>query len=393
MELAIAIQRKPYLAKIVCITSTFFIAILLTFYWWAIIVHGQPTAELDSEESLRLKREQLAIEKERIELEAKQFELQKEQHELEKKKLELERDKEWWNVLVKILTVLITVGIGTYGVAKVNNSYQNRQLEQERVIRDKELQLQQQQAIAERRQAEMKYLGDFLKYALEENAKKRIRFAEYFATLTISEDLRERWAMYQKTLESWMKERQNLEAEQIKAERDGDFDKAKEYKKQRERMEEKLAPVTPKFHSEDDFREFSGIDVMNRPLEHVENDFEDHGDVVIDNATGLMWQKSGSDDVLTYHDAQTYLESLNRNQFAGYSDWRLPTVRELITLVEPELQPNERHIDPIFDNRQRHCWTSDEWLSATAWLVDFVKGEVHWYGIINHSYVRAVRNP
>lgn len=53
--------------------------------------------------------------------------------------------------------------------------------------------------------------------------------------------------------------------------------------------------------------------------------------IVIDNATGLMWQQA--DDGYTYEwaDALDYCESMT---LGGYSDWRLPDNKELQSIVE-----------------------------------------------------------
>ncbi|MCP4183707.1 MAG: DUF1566 domain-containing protein, partial [Hyphomicrobiales bacterium] len=77
---------------------------------------------------------------------------------------------------------------------------------------------------------------------------------------------------------------------------------------------------------------FKNLAVVN----YIHNDYEDQGEVVLDHATGLMWQKSGSDDYMEYEVAKTYIEKLNKDQFAGYDDWRLPTIYELMSLLEKE---------------------------------------------------------
>jgi hypothetical protein len=105
-----------------------------------------------------------------------------------------------------------------------------------------------------------------------------------------------------------------------------------------------------------------------------------------------MWQKSGSDEPLTYEAAQTYIERLNHDQFAGYDDWRLPTVDELISLLEPEKQSNDLYINPIFDATQRWCWSADKHSSGAAWRVDFVNGDVHWGYLNLYYYVRCVHS-
>jgi len=145
--------------------------------------------------------------------------------------------------------------------------------------------------------------------------------------------------------------------------------------------------------SDDEFKKVFGLDENQRPLEYIQNDFRDNGDdTITDHATGLMWQKSGSDKRLTYKKVKAYIQEINSRNFAGYSDWRLPTVDELKSLLTPEKQSNDMYIDPIFDEKQWWCWTSDTCASGVAWLVYFViTYVVRGSPFINH-YVRAVRS-
>ena len=118
-----------------------------------------------------------------------------------------------------------------------------------------------------------------------------------------------------------------------------------------------------------------------RPEHYVENQFEDQGDTVFDRTTGLTWQKSGSDASLTYGRAEEYAKGLNRVEFAGHSDWRIPTLPELASLLEPEKNDKGRYMSPLFDPKQRWCWSSDR-LSAGARRVAGlfrVYGDVYWY--------------
>lgn len=125
---------------------------------------------------------------------------------------------------------------------------------------------------------------------------------------------------------------------------------------------------------------------------YIDNQYEDQDDVVMDHATGLMWQKSGSDKSLTYDKAQVYVQELNRQKFAGYADWRLPTVPELLSLLEPQKQSNDLYIHPLFDSRQRWCRSADKRSAESAWYVNFDDGFVSWHDMYNEGYVRAVRS-
>lgn len=88
------------------------------------------------------------------------------------------------------------------------------------------------------------------------------------------------------------------------------------------------------------------------------NDFiaSDDG-TITDKATGLMWMKVDSgilkagknkDGKLNWQKALEWAESL---EYAGYSDWRLPNVKELQSIVDYTRSPattNSAAIDPVF---------------------------------------------
>ncbi|GAG83554.1 unnamed protein product, partial [marine sediment metagenome] len=110
------------------------------------------------------------------------------------------------------------------------------------------------------------------------------------------------------------------------------------------------------------------------------NDFVDNGDgTITDKATGLMWQKSGSSRAKGWKRAQRYVKGLNKDVFAGYSDWRWPTIEELASLVERE-KVNGVHIDPVFDSKQKTCWSADSNLiggegrtGSEVWIGNFAQ--------------------
>ena len=54
-----------------------------------------------------------------------------------------------------------------------------------------------------------------------------------------------------------------------------------------------------------------------------------------DNKSGLIWLLNANipERTLSWDGAQDYTEGLNRDKFAGYSDWRVPSLEELETLI------------------------------------------------------------
>lgn len=88
---------------------------------------------------------------------------------LEKDRIKLERFKVWG----KIIVTAITVVFGSVIAAYINYQIQTRQLDQQELLNKTKLELQQAKAKADQRQAEMKYLGDFIDHALSDDYKSR----------------------------------------------------------------------------------------------------------------------------------------------------------------------------------------------------------------------------
>ncbi len=133
-----------------------------------------------------------------------------------------------------------------------------------------------------------------------------------------------------------------------------------------------------------------------KPRSYTENKFKikivDGDKVVVDHATGLMWQQSGSDDKERFFDLEKYIEHLNRDKFAGYNDWRLPTLEEAITLLEEETNNNGLYINPVFDKIQNYIWTFEKSNLSHTWVVYFGGGYCYELDIRSYNcYVRAVR--
>jgi hypothetical protein len=66
---------------------------------------------------------------------------------------------------------------------------------------------------------------------------------------------------------------------------------------------------------------------------------------VVERRTGLMWQRNVDLPSGRLSDAGDYIDELNYQRFAGFDDWRIPTLEEAATLLDPHPQGSP---DPVF---------------------------------------------
>ncbi len=83
--------------------------------------------------------------------------------------------------------------------------------------------------------------------------------------------------------------------------------------------------------------------------DYGKNQFIDNGNgTITDRATGLMWMSKDSGKGMDWSDALKYAEN---QRYAGHSDWRLPNVKELQSIVDYSRSPDttgSAAIDPMF---------------------------------------------
>jgi len=110
--------------------------------------------------------------------------------------------------------------------------------------------------------------------------------------------------------------------------------------------------------------------------------FKDNGDgTVTDLGTALMWTKDANlpGDTLTFYQALDYIESMNegKNLNFGYTDWRLPSLTELRSLIDFANYTQKGHELPTrhpFENVQSlsfSSWSAPRYLSASEYPLVF----------------------
>jgi len=119
-----------------------------------------------------------------------------------------------------------------------------------------------------------------------------------------------------------------------------------------------------------------------------------------DPATGLVWHKQGcrsfresfgGPDALTLFFAQSWISHLNNKKSGGYSDWRLPSIKEYKTIFRDgsgQVVYEYRSANPIplytlgyrqqIEGKRRYAWSRDGSEEQVA-SFDFVSGEMKRY--------------
>jgi hypothetical protein len=114
--------------------------------------------------------------------------------------------------------------------------------------------------------------------------------------------------------------------------------------------------------------------------EYGVNDFVDNGDgMITDDATGLMWAQDDSGEGVDWGSALELAVHANEENYLGYSDWRVPNVKELQSIVDytgvyPAIDTSLFNIT----DEDAYFWTSTSAYASTrdpgyyyAWYVAF----------------------
>lgn len=108
------------------------------------------------------------------------------------------------------------------------------------------------------------------------------------------------------------------------------------------------------------------------------------GGCIEDRVTGLVWD-SNSPAAATQGDASAQLAAANVAARCGFSDWRLPTVAELMTLVDAGAAAAPRIDARLAGTPIAAFWTSNLYIGdpRAAWVVDFNSSAVAFEPVAN----------
>lgn len=128
--------------------------------------------------------------------------------------------------------------------------------------------------------------------------------------------------------------------------------------------------------------------------------------IIVDRTTNLMWQRDGSITAVPYERIDKQIERLNQQQFGGYADWRLPTIEELASLIEPFGMNEGLFIDRTFQPLPV-VWSGDhvafddqtDHKIYEVLMVSFRYGGINWHAVgmgatsmLSEGFVRGVRS-
>lgn len=124
------------------------------------------------------------------------------------------------------------------------------------------------------------------------------------------------------------------------------------------------------------------------------------GGTVLDNWTGLLWQRhppttgafSGV-GLYAWNEALQYCQNL---VLEGYTDWRLPRLQELQTIIDrrrsaPSISPYAFPNTPLSNEANYWTATTRQGSGTYAWYVSFYAGSVNSYYQMTPYRVRCVR--
>lgn len=144
---------------------------------------------------------------------------------------------------------------------------------------------------------------------------------------------------------------------------------------------------------DDIIRRWNFVDTERNSAGSFVNGLVDSGDqlTIVDERTGLQWQ-SGGIDICSIRTMNLKIKELNAKGFAGNSDWRLPTIEEAMSLMEPAKNFKDLFLHPCFSSDQPFIFVAAQRKPGGYWFVDYKQGRVFWSsGTIPGGFGRLCR--
>lgn len=118
----------------------------------------------------------------------------------------------------------------------------------------------------------------------------------------------------------------------------------------------------------------------------------EHDEIIVDLRTRLMWQ-SGGIDIGSIRHIQREIGKTNEKKFGGYSDWRLPTMEEAMSLMSSKKNEKSIYLNSCFSKEQPFVFVDAQRKPGGYWFVDFKQGRAFWSsGTIPGGFGRLVRS-
>ncbi len=141
-------------------------------------------------------------------------------------------------------------------------------------------------------------------------------------------------------------------------------------------------------------KQYNLVDHERNPEGDFSASLMDSGDgkTVVDRTTGLMWQREGL-DIMSHRLMRKAIEEVNKEGFAGYNDWRMPSLAEGLSLMTREKQEKDQYLHPCFSSLYPFIFVDAQRKPGGYWFVDYKQGKSFWAsGTIPGGFGRLCRN-
>ncbi|HID69724.1 MAG TPA: DUF1566 domain-containing protein [Desulfobacterales bacterium] len=156
-------------------------------------------------------------------------------------------------------------------------------------------------------------------------------------------------------------------------------------------------PEEPSTYDDEQIKEITTrwnfYDTSLNPQGEFSNGLADTGDTltVSDERTGLQWQWAGL-DLCSVRRMTGNIEQLNKDGFAGFHDWRMPTVEEAMSLMEPSPNAKGLYLHSCFSKEQPFIFVAARRKPTGYWFVDYKQGKTYWSsGTVPGGFCRLCR--